>query len=456
MSEARLELWEKSIRIGATYAMAFRAVRRRMLGLGNYLHTSVNERIAKSFVEDCKNFCKLFDIAASDIYEFSAYNPLIDRHESAFEIHFPTGYAIKAFSSNPDALRGEGGEVGIDELSSHKQPEAMLKAAGGRAMWGYSVRIWTSHKGEESAFNRMIKEEKAKGRNSRWNIRSTDLYSALDQGLLDKINEVRRAETEAAGQEYTDATRENFIADTIALVGGQEAFEEECLLKPRKGGESAIKWIYIDAAKEDYDIVRVDMTEESTRYESVLTDLASTHDSPVYGLGYDVARTGHLSSVWVNKKEVDRWRLKALITMQGLKFGTQRGIVSTIMSAFPTMLGAGDKTGLGMQVCEELEDTFGDSRFVGVNFSSMKPELGTKLVRVYEDGRQILPAGSRYEEIFYDLAGIRTESLPSNRVRFYESPNPINKKSHCDIAWSNALAVFIGEDESPPGLVTLP
>jgi phage FluMu gp28-like protein len=452
MDDARLVLWEKSIRIGATYAYAFRAVRRRMLGLGNYLHTSVNERIAKSFADDCKKFCKIYDIAASDIYEFSFWNGLTERQESAFEIRFPNGTWIKVFSSNPSALRGEGGEVGIDEITSHRDPKEMLKAAGGRAMWGYPVLIWSSHRGEDSEFNRMIRAEKALGDKSRWKVRSTDLYQALDQGLLAKINEVRKAESDAAGQVFKPQTREEFIADTIAMVGGQEAFEEECLLQPRKGGESAIKWNLIAAALEEYQIARIHLSKQDSGIDSIMLALSALGRNVELDLGYDVARRGDLASLWINEKTGPKYRLRALLTMQDLKFGQQRAHVETIMQAFPTAIGAGDATGMGMQVCEELADRFGKARFVGLNFSAQKPDLGTKLVRVYEDNRQILPSGREYEEIQYDLAGIRSEPLPSGRPRFYESPNPINKASHCDIAWSNALAISAGEDQANWGI----
>jgi len=453
-SNERMVLWEKSIRIGATYAMAFRAVRRRILGLGDYLHTSVNERNALSFVSQCKKFCEIFKVTAEEIDEFSAYNPLTDRQESAFQIVFPNKKSIKAFSSNPDALRGEGGEVGIDELSSHRDPDEMIKAAGGRAAWGQAMTIWSSHRGEAGTFNRKISEERAKGDKSQWIIWSTDLNEALDQGLLNKINEVRRAEAEAAGLEFTDITRKAFIEETIAMVGGQEAFDEECMLKPRKGGGAAITWNLLENAREDYSITRIHYKEACDVGEIILK-LADSRDKRL-AMGYDVARTGHLSSIWINTEESDkRWRLSTLITMAKTTFKAQKETVRALMRAFPTMIGAGDKTGLGMQVCEELETEFGAARFVGINFSATKPELGTKLVRVFEDGRQILPAAHKYDEIVYDIAGIRTDPT-GPRVKFYESPNPVNKASHCDMAWSAALALFVGDDNSgAPGIVTL-
>jgi len=450
-SEARLVLWEKSIRVGATFAMAFRAVRNRMRpGGGNYLHTSVNERIAKSFVHDCKKFCRVYEavfnakVEESEIDERSVYNPVTDRQESAYEIFFKaTGNKIMAFSSNPDALRGEGGDVGIDEICSHRDPEAMMQAAGGRAMWGNSVYVWSSHQGADSMFARKLREEKAKGINSRWHIWSLDLYQAIEAGLLDKINQVSGLKM----------SREDFIADTKAMVGGEDAFAEECLLQPRSSGGYAIRWEFLDAMVEDFPCERWDLKgDDAGSFGEIADAVAHLAKGGKVWIGYDVARTGHLSAVPFLFQDGDRRPLKALVTMQGMKFGRQREMIEKVMRKVPAAAGLGDATGLGMQVNEELAEKFGDHRWKGVNFSALKPELGTQLVRSCEDGLIPLPGGRENEDIVYDLRGLRTDKLPSGRVKFTESANPVEKRSHCDIAWAIALANMAAGEESGCGI----
>lgn len=460
VSDHRLEIEEKSIRVGVTFGRAMRAVRRRMMGKGNYLHTSVNERIGKSFIGDCRKFCQLYDVVgASEVREFDVWNKAENRSETAYEIEFKKqGCSIKVFSSNPDSLRGEGGEVGIDELTSHKQPEELVKAAGGRAMWGFPVAVWTSHKGVNSAFNRMIKAERAKGARetrfdpetkryvqtgpaqpeSRWHIKRITLLDALEMGLLEKINQV-------SGQHMT---REEFLADTKAMVGGQDAFDEECMCDPKAEGSQAIKWGYIDAAKRPYPLLRkhIEGNEsfDAERWIAELIDILRHADR--VALGYDVARTGHLSAVPIIARFGEPWKLMSLLTMHKRKFTLQRDAVAAIMRAVPALVGAGDATGLGMQTCEDLVELFGPYRFTGVNFGTMKPEIGTKLVKVFEDGRFHLSDARKDEDIQYDLAALQTITLSSGRATFTESPNPINKLSHCDIAWSIGLSVLVGED----------
>jgi phage FluMu gp28-like protein len=437
LNEERLFAWEKSIRIGATYAMSFRAVRRRVQGMGDYLHTSVSLPAALEFADQCKQWVELYGLAAVSMGEID----WPDSAESkAYMIKFEKGRII-AFSSNPKAVRSFGGEVGIDEFGFHKDPKEMLKAAGGRAMWGYPVSVWSSHNGAESEWNRFLTEERARGEKSRWRLMRTTLPEAIEAGLVDKINETRG----------TKFTPEQFVADTKVMVGGEDAYNEECLCQPRRAGDAAIKWHLLEDARKDYSITRIDMTEKTTDVSSLVSVLAEGTTAPRrLSLGYDVARKGDLSSVWINRHEASgQRRLVALVTMRDTKFGTQRELIATLFRVFPTMCGCGDSTGIGMQVCEELSDEFGSARFTGLNFSAAKPDLGTKLVRMYEDGRQILPRGSQYDEIVYDLAGIRVTASASGRMQFYETPNPIEKRSHCDIAWSNALSIAADDYEIP-------
>ena len=438
-AETRLNAIRKSIRIGITYAMAMRAVRRRMQGKGNLLHTSVNERIAKSFITNCRNFCKLYDIAgAQDVREFEVWNVGENRRETAFEIEFKKQkVSIKAFSSNPDAIRGEGGEVDIDEIDSHKRADEMLQAAGGRAMWGYPINVWSSVKGMQGAMTRLYKEEEAKGAKSRWHLKTITLYDALDQGLLEKINQVSGS----------DMTRETFIEDTKAMVGGEDAYGEECLCQPRASGLQAIKWQYIEAAKRQYPLVRkhiegnvpFDVKDWFAPVASILPGFVKI------ALGYDVARTGHLSSIPVFGYDGKVWRLLSLLTSHGRKFALQFGDVAGIMAASKYMVGAGDATGLGMETCENLTALFTESRFLSVNFSSDKMEIGTKMVKVFEDGAIALPDSRDDEDIQFDLAAIQIDAS-SKLTKFVETANPVNKLSHCDIAWSIGLALFVGGD----------
>lgn len=431
LDESRLNLWEKSIRIGASYSMAFRAVRRRVMGAGDCLVTSVSLPAAKEFIEQCRRFDEIFKLGASAIEDVRWGEAL---NEAGFCITYPNGGRIFAFSSNPKAIRSFGGEVCIDEFAFHQDPKEMLKAAGGRAMWGFPITIWSSHNGADSEWNRILTEEKAKGAESKWKIRTTTLFDALDAGLLEKINETRGL----------SMTRDEFVAQTRTACGSEEAFNEECLCQPRRGGAGAIGWQHIEEAKKDFDAVRFHVANDDAPHALTAAEAAIAalgKDEPA-SLGFDVARTGDLAAIWIGRKTGDKHRLAALITMKQCRFPTMFDTVARIMEKRPALVGAGDKTGMGMQICEDLEERFGQARFIGINFGSLKPDLGTRLAKMFESGAVELPRGERWADLYADLSGIRVEPLPSGRLHYYESRNPLNKDSHCDMAWAAALALM--------------
>ena len=440
VDDTRLVLVEKSIRIGMTFGMSYRAVRRRVLGFGDCLVTSVSLPAAKEFIEQCKKFNEIFKIAASNIEAVSWGSEL---NEQGFCITYPNGCRIFAFSSNPKAIRSFGGEVMVDEIAFHEHPKEMIKAAGGRAMWGYPVTIWSSHNGADSDWNRMLIEERAKGAKSKWKIVRITLPDAIGQGLLAKINQV-------SGQ---NKTAEEFIAETRDMVGGEDAYNEECLCMPTRAGDQAIKWNYIQEARKDYALLRFEISgDDEARAQQISDALVAEFAGLDISLGYDVARTGHLAALVVNHKHGKVARHVGLVKMHKVKFSIQRGIIERVMEKIPTAVGCGDKTGIGMQVCEELADKFGEARFVGVNFGALKPELGTNLTKIFEGAEQELAAGADNDDVAYDLSGIKRQSLPSGRVQFYETANPVEKRSHCDMAWALAMASYAGKEDAIPGV----
>lgn len=442
LDEARLAMTEKSIRIGYTFGECFRAVRRRVKGTSDYLHTSVTLAAAEEFIEQARKFNQIFDIVASDIKMEEWGREL---NERGYSITYPSGKRIFSFSSNPKSIRSFGGDVGVDEIAFHENPVEMLKAAGGRAAWGHNVRIWSSHNGVESEFARRIEEERVKGERSRWKVRTITILDAVGQGLVEKINAV-------SGQQLT---RDQFLADMRALCGTEEAFQQECMCVPQRAGEAAVKWNLINAARQEYDVLRFDLlTPDEHRAIEVGTQIAEAVKGAQVALGYDVARTGHLAAIVVNRREDRRWRVVAVVKLDKTEFRHQRAVMETILSRVHTAVGAGDKTGIGMQVCEELTKRFGEARFTGINFSASKPELGTQLVQGFEDGTLILPAGTANDDLAYDVAGIKAARLPSGRLSFTETANPLERRSHCDMGWALAMANMVAREDAVPGMYT--
>lgn len=439
--DSRFKLCEKAIRVGLTFAQEFAVVRGRVMGNSDYLHSSVTQGVAMNFIRECNFWINEYKVKGTSLGETDFVNDLDQTSQKALYIEFPNKKRIVSFSSSPNAMRGFGGEVGLDEIAFHRNMADMIKGAGGRSLWGDPVSMWSSHNGVDSEFNRFLIAERAKGKDSKWSIHRITILDAIAQGLVEKINEVKK----------TNFTREIFLQDCEAAVGGREAFEEEGLCEPRERGRSAISWFDIQTAQSDYQIYSVQVEGDAHKGDDIDPVVAQLlRENPFtlldpqkrYSLGFDIARSGHLSSIIVSETDGKKHRVVMHLKLHKCKFASQRELVALGLRTVRGLTGEGDNTGLGMQTCEELEGKF-PGRFTGVNFSAFKPYLGGKLTGAFEDGRIVIP--SKEEEIAYDVRGIKT-AQSGTRVIYQESRNPVNALSHCDFAWALAMAITNAED----------
>jgi phage FluMu gp28-like protein len=128
LSEARKRLVEKSVRIGFTFADAFRNVRKRLRHRRrDYLFTTKDEATALEYVRLCRRFADFYDFGGAVLRQGIEWLrvPRCDAagRDTGFVdevragcLKFDNGSRILAFSSNPNALRAFGGDVGIDEF----------------------------------------------------------------------------------------------------------------------------------------------------------------------------------------------------------------------------------------------------------------------------------------------------------------------------------------------------
>ena len=77
------------------------------------------------------------------------------------------------------------------------------------------------------------------------------------------------------------------------------------------------------------------------------------------------------------------------------------------------------------------------------NDTAFKPHIVGRLRGAYQDGRKIIPREP--EDIAYDARGILCQTN-GTRMTYTETKNPANENSHCDLAYSDALAVANAED----------
>src|ERR1051326_1877863 len=159
-------LAEKSVRIGWTYADAYKNVRKRLrFPNRDYLFATKDYPSALEYMRQCKQFAEMFNVARCVISHGEEYLKLPSAGSTAFTeeikigyIKFDNGSRIIAFSAHPQALAVYGGHVGPYAFAKHPNAELLWQTAQGRVTWGYDMAVWSSHEGDDTLFNQFAQQ----------------------------------------------------------------------------------------------------------------------------------------------------------------------------------------------------------------------------------------------------------------------------------------------------------
>ncbi len=295
-----------------------------------------------------------------------------------------------------------------------------------------------------------------------WNLYyRVTMPDAIELGLLDVINRERN----------TRFTAEQFLADCRARSGQEHIYQQTYLCNPVPGGAAIVEWSAIERCRADYEIERIhleahqitelfgdpassrDDDREHANHEfppqklpSLLTgvpllppeDRGQKKDATQTRLGFDVAASGQgdLSVFYIDEPKGSELWLRALLTARTEDWDFLRAVLFFFLRNLPSVQAAGDETGLGRQICWEAAKYF-SSRFLSVNFSSKKHDLGFALMNQLSTGEKRFPKS--HQDIAADYFALR-KNFNGKKWTFTEGRNHHNPASHCDIAWAGALA----------------
>ena len=130
--------------------------------------------------------------------EFHA--PELDATYKTHEVRFPGGSRIVALSASPDAARGFGGNLILDEFAFHRDSRRIWGSAFPvAARGGHKIRVISTPNGKGNKFYELMTAEE-----SRWSRHFVDIYQAVEQGLQVDIDELRAgmADEDAWAQEF--------------------------------------------------------------------------------------------------------------------------------------------------------------------------------------------------------------------------------------------------------------
>lgn len=453
-----LALAEKSVRIGWTYADAFKNLRKRLrFPKRDYLFATKDYPSAIEYVRTAYALSEIYDYTRAIIShgeDVLTVNRLDHQgRQTSFTeevkigyIKFENGSRIIAFSASPQAMAVYGGDVGLDEFAKHPNAQLLWETAQGRVTWNYDAAVWSAHDGDDSLFYRFAQD--ARAGKAPWNLYfRVTIQDALEHGLIDIINETRKSNFSSA----------EFIANCRARSGLEEIFQQTYMCNPAPAAEAIVDWNTIERCRFDYQIERahLESSEVVRRFGELSPDDKAEREGQIHTflraafpklltstakhrLGFDVAASGDgdLAAIYIDEvKGNDLW-LKGLFTCRTEDWHFLETVLFFFLRNVRVLQSAGDQTGLGSQICWKAAHAF-PGRFTQVNFTSRKNDLGLAVMNQLSLSQKRFPKSE--QDVAADYFALR-KSHVGQRWVFKESRNLQNEASHCDIAWAGALA----------------
>lgn len=419
LDPARLKLMEKSRQVGLSWSTAYTCVERTSAveARNDQWVSSRDELQARLFLEDCKLWTKISNLAAKDMGQV-----LIDEDKkiTAYVLEFANGKRIHSMSSNPDAQAGKRGGRVLDEFALHPDPRKLWSIAYPGITWGGNMELISTHRGSANFFNQLVREARENGNPKKLSLHRVTLQDALEDGFLHKLQQMLPAEHEVLAMD--EAAYFAFIKSGCA---DEESFAQEYMCSPADD----------DAAFLEYDLIA------SAEYAGGI-DWQRITTGPLY-IGIDIGRKKDLTVLWVLEQLGDVLYTRHVECLQGMRKSAQEAILwPWIARADRTCI---DATGLGIGWADDAQDEFGEHRVEAVVFTPrVKEALAYPIRGAMQDRTLRIP----YEpHIRADLRQVTKAVSAVGTVRFTAERLP---DGHADRFWALGLAKAAASQPNAP------
>lgn len=417
--DSRLKLMEKGRQIGLSWSTAY-ACNERTAAQGARHDQWVSSRDdlqARLFIEDCKHWASIMNLAAKDMGEM-----VIDPNDriSAYVLQFASGKRIHSMSSNPDAQAGKRGGRVLDEFALHPDPRKLWSIAYPGITWGGNLEVISTHRGSHNFFNQLVREAREAGNPKNISLHRVTLQDALDQGFLYKLQQMlpegdeRQAMDEA---EYFDFVRSG-CAD-------EESFQQEYMCNPADD----------DVAFLEYDLIAASEYPAGYPWQEIGT-------GRLYA-GIDIGRKKDLTVLWIVEKLGDVLYTRHIERLQNMRKSDQEAILWPWLNLCDRI--CIDATGLGIGWADDAQDRFGSSRVEAVTFTTKVKEALAYPIRSHMEDRKLrIPHDPKTRA---DLRQVTKQTTAAGNVRFTAERTP---DGHADHFWALGLAIEAAGQPSAP------
>ena len=374
--DSDLKLAEKGRRTGITFAEALGdtliAAAAREAGGDNVFYIGDTKDKGREFIGYVAHFARTVAHELVQIQEFVFKDQRSDgtsRDISAYRILFASGFRVEALSSRPENIRGLQGVVVVDEAAFHKDVRQVIDAVNALLIWGGKIRVISTHNGVLNAFNELIAETKA-GKTP-FSLHYIPFQTAVDNGLYRCVCRVKGLDWSQESQDEWEALIRNAYGSRLA------AMKQELDCVPAESDGAALTRIQIERCMVDAPIVRWSRNDDFKNAPEQMRKaeakdfcdsdlkqvLAALDPKRQHCFGEDFARSGDLTSIWINEISQDlKRRCRLIVELRNVPFDQQREILYYIVDRLPRMSGGAlDARGNGQYLAEKARQKYGDS-----------------------------------------------------------------------------------------------
>lgn len=294
--------------------------------------------------------------------------------------------------------------------------------------------------------------ERIKKKKLNWSLHTTDIFTAVAQGLLDKI----------LGRKASREEKEEWLQQEKADCFDEITWEEEYCCNAQDEGDAFIPYDEINLCVEsnllwEQNIIPVvwngkDIKEPQNPKSRWVHDklyefekwVQSLNPTGYLFLGYDVGRRKDLTVVKVIEKVGFINILRGYFVLEKMKFWVQRKVVFALLSHPKMYRGCIDETGMGIQIAEEAVDEFGEFKVEAINFAAgtIRNEMAFYTKSCFEDRSVLIPD---MDEIKDDIHSIKKITTAANKIRL-DADTDTKVTGHADRFWALSLALHAASD----------
>lgn len=451
---ARVRVWEKSRRIGASWTCACESVLAAapVSGGSDTWYIAYSKEMTQEFMLDCTRWARALGVVAGEVEEEVIEDE--DKDILTYRIRFASGCRITALSSRPTGLRGKQGRVIIDEAAFHDELGELIKSAVAVIMWGGRVDILSTHNGVDSKFNKIVEGVRA-GR-ANYSLHRTTVDDALGEGLFQRICLV-------TGDEYSQRLQNRWRQNLIDYYGDDA--KEELFCVPAQSGGTYLSRALVEGCMYSAPVYRYEAEpgfaalDDGTRgrtmrdwLRATLSDsLARLNPERWVAFGEDFGRTADLTVIppVVINQNLSK-TVPFIVELRDVPFREQEQALFYIVDHFPRFHhGALDDTGNGQYLAERAWQRYGENRiervhltekWYGENLPKLKADFETKSMAIPRDA-----------DVLTDLQALKVidgiPRLPKVRQRQKAGSRHQDARRHGDAAIGLALGHYASDME---------